>query len=216
MKENHYGLSVITFIFIIIVSGLSGAFIKKIIVNDTLSYILSLVTTYLLGYAPAIIWFYKNKKEYIIIEPFKQNFKEIRRNIITIIISMLILLIISFVLGQIFHDLEPNTTVNIINKSSLLGKTILFVFICIIAPLFEEIYFRYFVSGLYTGKVKIISIILSTVIFLLVHGSVYNSPFYIALSIFTLISTHKNKNTIYSTALHSLSNTIMFVLSLFK
>lgn len=120
-----------------------------------------------------------------------------------ILVSLLILLCISFVLGLI----SPNSSdVETIECNMALYA----ITACILSPISEEILYR----GVFCSDNDSFSIMLGALLFSIVHFSLINVPFYFMMALLSTNALHKFKSIYPSIIIHSLSNGIMLLLML--
>jgi membrane protease YdiL (CAAX protease family) len=100
----------------------------------------------------------------------KQDFKKLTKKDLLYIITISIILIgLNFVLSNIFEKLNVNmTNQNSLNNMFINNKLLMTFYITLLAPVIEEIVFRYSIDT--ACKNNLLFLILSTVIFAIMHG----------------------------------------------
>ena len=93
---------------------------------------------------------------------------------------------------------------------SIISLFVLFMTNCLIAPFTEEIIFRFGLYELLKRKINtIISIILTSIIFSVIHGyNIYATLYLFVLAVIWNYSYYKKDNLIYPIILHFLLNII--------
>lgn len=125
--------------------------------------------------------------------------------VLYILVSLLILLCISFILGLLFPD--SNETESIECNMGIYAITA-----CILSPISEEILYR----GVFCSEKDVFGIILAAVLFTVVHFSLINAPFYFMMALLSTNALHKFKSIYPSIIIHALSNGIMLLLMLMQ
>ena len=137
----------------------------------------------------------------------KQDFKKLTKKDLLYIITISIILIgLNFVLSNIFEKLNVNmTNQNSLNNMFINNKLLMTFYITLLAPVIEEIVFRYSIDT--ACKNNLLFLILSTVIFAIMHGIGIVTILYLLIGFGLSYSYLKsNRNIIVPIFIHMLNN----------
>ena len=137
----------------------------------------------------------------------KQDFKKLTKKDLLYIITISIILIgLNFVLSNIFEKLNINmTNQNSLNNMFINNKLLMTFYITLLAPVIEEIVFRYSIDT--ACKNNLLFLILSTVIFAIMHGIGIVTILYLLIGFGLSYSYLKsNRNIIVPIFIHMLNN----------
>lgn len=191
----------------IITQSISSVFFSKSIV-----YILTSLITYFLGYGISIYAYFRENgwPDMRNIFSFKFQAKFQAKYGLAILLGTLLLLLTSYII-HLFSGSHTEGSASIILQSSTLIKLLWVLNSCIIAPIFEEVLYRGIISGYYKNNGIIYSpnVIISIVLFSIMHGTINYLPFYALISIINTYLLFSSKSIIYSIIQHSIINSIM-------
>jgi len=188
--------------------------IAMVILNPTnglenvlnISNIISLALSFIVAGVFFIMYFKKIKKD------IKKITK--KQVIFTIIVSI-VAVILNEIICQIFEKLSVNMT----NQDQIIdlisSYKILMILLCaILIPFTEEVVFRYSLGSLI--KNKVVFVIVSSILFGIMHGIELATLLYIFIgAIYAIIYIKTDKNIIASTIAHVINNIIGIILILF-
>ena len=134
-----------------------------------------------------------------------------KKDIIIVLISSIIWVILNFIISNLMHylkvDMNNQDAVNMALGSSKLFTIITAI---IIAPIVEEIVFRYSLSTII--KNNIMFVIISSIIFASLHAFNIAIILYIAMGlVFSIIYIKTNKNVVASMIVHLINNLIAII-----
>ena len=141
------------------------------------------------------------------------SLKKIFATLSTLSICWLLFLSISFLCQTLFGALPEQEIVKKIRDNGFDNKILsIFYWTVIISPILEEIFFRKIMySTLKFYLAPLFSIIISSLIFSLVHCNLSAFPLLFSLGIALCLIFEKTKSIIYPIILHSLFNFIMII-----
>jgi uncharacterized protein len=126
-------------------------------------------------------------------------------------ICWIILLIISFVSKLVLGNLREQDIVMEIRANGINIKLIELVFwTVIISPIIEEVFFRSLIyRTLKNYSAHLVAVLISSILFSLVHQNLYSFPLLLALGVSLCIVYEKTNSIIYPIIMHSIFNIIM-------
>lgn len=205
------------FVFSILLSIIIGVFLGiKIAITkespdvisesqDMINSIVFIITNLLLFIVFAIMYFKKTK------EDFKRLTKEnVKLTIILSVISLIVNIILSVIFERLNISINNQDTINSMLNVLTIPIAILTMFL---APFIEEIVFRYSLGSLI--KNNIVFVIVSSILFGVMHGIGISTIIYIVIGIFfSIIYIKTNKNIVASTIAHVINNLFAIILML--
>lgn len=150
---------------------------------------------------------------------FKKIRKDIKRLTKKQVIFTIIVSIIAVVLNEIICQIFEKFSVNMTNQDQIIDlissyKIPMILLSAIFIPFTEEIVFRYSLGSLI--KNKVVFVIVSSILFGIMHGIELATLLYIFIgAIYAIIYIKTDKNIIASTIAHAINNIIGIILILF-
>lgn len=142
------------------------------------------------------------------------NFKNINKQYLIKLISFT--LVLRIIIEETIQLLPLELTINEVYNSNILMILVNFFTSLLIAPIFEEIIFRYGIYNSFNKKMKpIISVISTSIIFAIIH--MYKLDGVIVIGLLSMIwnySYYKTNNLIYAIILHFVFNLYAFTINL--
>ena len=161
---------------------------------------------------------------YVIIRPLptvlpiddKWNFKELLGSICVCMALMMVGSSISNVFVSFFSSMRGSAVENPVEQSvSSMPLWATFVFICILAPIFEEIFFRAFLCRKFLMLGEVYAIVLPAAFFALSHGNFYQVFYAFVIGCFFSFIYVRTGKLIYTIVFHMIINFIgSFAISL--
>ena len=176
-------------------------------ISDKLLTIITIVTYAVLFLVFVLIYFKR----------IKDDCKRLtKKNIIFILISAVVLIVLNYLISSLFESLD----VEMNNQDTITGlmdnyKVLMIIAVTLFAPLAEEFVYRYSLSSII--KNDILFIIISSIIFGLMHGIGIVTTVYVLMgAILAIVYLKTDKNIASSTIVHILNNAFavltMFIL----
>lgn len=131
-----------------------------------------------------------------------------------VVYSILILgALISTVMGDTGIS-ENQDQINTIMR--IIPKLVMFVLVCLGAPILEEMVFRGFIPAMFTEKWRWIGLIIGAILFGLIHGpaTLGSAVQYIGMGAILALVAYFSKRIEYSILLHFVHNSLTFLLML--
>lgn len=150
---------------------------------------------------------------------FKKIRKDIKRLTKKQVIFTIIVSIVAVILNEIICQIFEKLSVNMTNQDQIIDlissyKIPMILLSAIFIPFTEEIVFRYSLGSLI--KNKVVFVIVSSILFGIMHGIELATLLYIFIgAIYAIIYIKTDKNIIASTIAHAINNIIGIILILF-
>ena len=209
---NYLILAMMTLIFQILLLNIVYKFNPNLIKNMDIRMVISIFSSYLL---PFPIFFYLMHK--LKAQKIEKKSLTIKKFLLYFCITIALMWIgnlmgnmITIILGHLMSHKITNPVQHAINNSSIY---INFLVICILAPIFEEIFFRKLLIDRTIRYGATLSIILSAILFGLFHGNLSQFFYAFFLGGFFAYVYIKTGKIIYTISLHSMINILGSVIS---
>lgn len=209
VKKVQHSPSIILMLGWIILVSIITQSISSVFFSKSIVYILTSIITYFLGYGISIYAYFRENGWPDMRNIFSFKFKA--KYGLAILLGTLLLLLTSYITHLFSGSCAEDRSTNIILQSSTLIKLLWVLNSCIIAPIFEEVLYRGIISGYYqdNGIIYSPNVIISIVLFAIMHGTINYLPFYALISIINTYLLFSSKSIIYSIIQHSIINSIM-------
>ncbi|WP_250674457.1 CPBP family intramembrane glutamic endopeptidase [Paraclostridium ghonii] len=135
-----------------------------------------------------------------------------KKNLLVILLGVCLLVLLDFIFSYLIINsgIEESLNEQFINKESLLTQLIAG---CLVAPIIEEIIFRGVIIGKLFKNKPYIGIVVSSVIFGLLHFSnILLAPMYILSGLIFSISYYKTKKLEVSISMHIMINLFWLII----
>lgn len=149
-----------------------------------------------------IIYFKRLKRDFL---------KLTKKDILFIVILSIILISLNFGISTLFEYLKVNMeNQNSLNNMFISNKLLMTLYIVLFAPVIEEIVFRYSIDS--ACKSNLLFLILSTIIFAIMHGIGISTIIYLLIGFWLGYAYLKtNRNIMIPIFIHMLNNTFAII-----
>ncbi len=210
---NYLILAILTIIFQILLLNIVCIYNPNLIQNMDIRMIISALSSYIIPF-PIFLFLMQRLKA----ESIEKESLTIKKFLLCLCITITLMWmgnllgnIITIIIGHIMSNEVINPVQQAVTNSSIYINLIV---ICIIAPLFEEIFFRKLLIDRTIKYGATLSIILSATLFGLFHGNLSQFFYAFLLGGFFAYVYIKTGNILYSISLHSIINFFGSIISL--
>ena len=142
-----------------------------------------------------------------------------KRDFSTILVIYLIIVVFSAVIGNIWQDFlagrgydfaEQQDIIREICNATTIQRVFMFISVCLLTPVVEEVLFRRLIYGLWSSKLWLAATIFTSLLFSLMHFFVLGIPTLFLIGLGCQFICLYRQNLLLSILLHCLINTVAF------